>query len=437
MPRGLAPPLHPGRAHPADRGDVPRLPRRRRRHRLLRTPARARRDASPSTRSTTCTATAGTSSSTSEQAKRGVAWEPDLTEADAFQIGLDALAVTFAELVPRLGRPVAVQRKLEFAIAPELEWTVQCYLDLETIRDTDTANRRPRSSTTRSRAARSRRPRPTSTRRPACTSPDAGSRASRRGRSRFAQIAKPGARRKQISSALVTTTRTVGQQRATLARIAQAASQIHALYERYGPDEPWGFADPTSWKCSERYCQHWRARARAAPGSDHRSDRAPAAPTDHLPDRGAAQGALRAPARYLATKGSRHARPRAPNPTEGHDPHAHPFAAIYDAGLTAPAAAARSKPASSAGSPTTNAATAASRRPHRPCGCWPEERATVIACPPDRPRAGATARPRDRRRPPATPMFCPARPVASADRTNPEGSTPRCVTSPPPSCRAT
>ena len=33
-----------------------------------------------------------------------------------------------------IGRPVAVQRKLEYALAPGLEWTVQCYLDLETLR---------------------------------------------------------------------------------------------------------------------------------------------------------------------------------------------------------------------------------------------------------------------------------------------------------------
>jgi hypothetical protein len=76
---------------------------------------------------------------------------------------------------------------------------------------------------------------------------------------RFAQIAKPGSRRKHMSSTLITTTRTLGQQRATLARIAQAASQIHALYERYGPDEPWGFADPTGWKCGPRYCSAWHA----------------------------------------------------------------------------------------------------------------------------------------------------------------------------------
>jgi len=73
----------------------------------------------------------------------------------------------------------------------------------------------------------------------------------------FAQIAKPGRRRKQMAASLVSTSRTRGQLRGVLARIALAASQIAACYERYGPDQPWGFADPTSWKCSARYCSGW------------------------------------------------------------------------------------------------------------------------------------------------------------------------------------
>jgi hypothetical protein len=59
-----------------------------------------------------------------------------------------------------------------------------------------------------------------------------------------------------MSASFVTTTRTVGQLRGALARIAQAASQIHAYYERFGPERPWGFADPAGWKCSPRYCHH-------------------------------------------------------------------------------------------------------------------------------------------------------------------------------------
>jgi hypothetical protein len=75
-----------------------------------------------------------------------------------------------------------------------------------------------------------------------------------------------------MSTSFVVTRRTVGQLRATLARIAQAASQIHALYERFGPDEPWGFADPSGWKCSPRYCAHY-ARCPGGGGLS-RNDRA-------------------------------------------------------------------------------------------------------------------------------------------------------------------
>jgi hypothetical protein len=48
----------------------------------------------------------------------------------------------------------------------------------------------------------------------------------------FAQIAKPGPRRKEIGASLVTTSRSTGQLRGALARIAQVARQIVANYER-------------------------------------------------------------------------------------------------------------------------------------------------------------------------------------------------------------
>ena len=62
-----------------------------------------------------------------------------------------------------------------------------------------------------------------------------------------------------MSASVIGTTRTAGQLRGVLARVALAASQIAAAHERYGPDRAWGFAEPTSWKCSPRYCTHWMA----------------------------------------------------------------------------------------------------------------------------------------------------------------------------------
>jgi hypothetical protein len=48
----------------------------------------------------------------------------------------------------------------------------------------------------------------------------------------FAQIAKPGPRRKEIGASIVTMSRSTGQLRGALARIAQVARQIVACYER-------------------------------------------------------------------------------------------------------------------------------------------------------------------------------------------------------------
>src|SRR4051812_48522962 len=79
-----------------------------------------------------------------EQARRGVQWDSELDEPAAFTMGLQALALTLRELVPLLGRPVAVQRELDYALAPGLEWTIQGFLDLETLRPAEDGPRRAR-----------------------------------------------------------------------------------------------------------------------------------------------------------------------------------------------------------------------------------------------------------------------------------------------------
>jgi hypothetical protein len=198
-----------------------------------------------------------------EDDKLGVRWDDGLSEPRGFELGVEALELTFAELVPRLGAPVAVQRKLEFTIAPGLEWTVQCYLDLETQRRDDAGDVAAAvvdykvKSTPHSQTK-------------ADADPQAGLYLAARWLTgeaardfSFAQIAKPGKRRKHMSASLVTTQRTIGQLRGSLARIAQAARQIHVLHERLGPDAPWGFADPAGWKCAPAYCRHY---ARSCPG---------------------------------------------------------------------------------------------------------------------------------------------------------------------------
>src|SRR5438045_1645808 len=63
-----------------------------------------------------------------EREKRGIDWEEELTERAAFDLGRNAIGLAFAELVPHLGDPVDVQRRLEFLLSPGLEWSVLCYL---------------------------------------------------------------------------------------------------------------------------------------------------------------------------------------------------------------------------------------------------------------------------------------------------------------------
>jgi len=164
-----------------------------------------------------------------------------------------------AELAPRLGDPVDVQRRLEFSLAPGLEWTILGYLDLETVREHGDGELAPAVVDFKVKGS-------PITQIQAASDPQAGLYVAGRwldgdaaSELLFAQVVKPGKRRKQLTTSLVATTRTAGQMRGVLARLAVAASQLAAAHERYGPDQPWGFADPTSWKCSRRYCHAWAA----------------------------------------------------------------------------------------------------------------------------------------------------------------------------------
>ena len=188
-----------------------------------------------------------------EQEKLGVAWA-DIHPQAAFDMGLQALDLTFAQLVPQLGDPVAVQRQLEYTLVPGLEWTILCYLDLETRARDLTGNEIPKIVDYKVKSSTISQPQANRDLQAGLYLTGRWLQGDPAEEFCFAQIAKPGPRRKHMSTALIPTTRTTGQMRATLARIALAASEIVATHERLGPDRPWGFADPTSWKCSDRYC---------------------------------------------------------------------------------------------------------------------------------------------------------------------------------------
>ena len=58
----------------------------------------------------------------------------ELDEPTARAVGVEAIKITFDQLMPQLGTPVAVQRRLEWTLAPGLEWGILGFLDLETER---------------------------------------------------------------------------------------------------------------------------------------------------------------------------------------------------------------------------------------------------------------------------------------------------------------
>ena len=191
-----------------------------------------------------------------EREQLGIAWEEEMSEDRAVKLGLDAIDLSFRELVPRLGEPVAAQRKLEYVLAPGLEWSVQCYLDLET-RRTDHDEQVAAVVDYKVKSTPLTEYKAGSDFQPSAYLAGRWLEGDPAGEFCFAQVAKPGPRRREMSASVITTRRSTAQLRGALARIAQVASQIVACHERYGSDRPWGFADPTGWKCSRRYCEAW------------------------------------------------------------------------------------------------------------------------------------------------------------------------------------
>jgi hypothetical protein len=164
-----------------------------------------------------------------EHDKQRVEWEEELGERAAFELGRQAIELAMAELIPHLGDPVDVQRRQEFPIAPDLEWTVLCYLGLETLRETPDGEQSPsvvdfkvkNTPITKDRAD---------------SDPQAGLYLAGRWLEGypadelcFAQIAKPGKRRKNMSALLVPTSRTAGQLRGVLVRLALAGKPDRGL----------------------------------------------------------------------------------------------------------------------------------------------------------------------------------------------------------------
>ena len=148
-----------------------------------------------------------------ERTKLGVDWDHELNQKAAFELGLQAIGLAFKALLPHVGQPVAVQRKVEFALAHQLQWTILCYLDLETVRPG--ARGEPTPAVVDYKVKNSLISQDGADRDPQAALYLAGRWLEGRPASEFtfAQIAKPGKRRKEMGAALVTTRRSDGQLR--------------------------------------------------------------------------------------------------------------------------------------------------------------------------------------------------------------------------------
>ena len=215
----------------------------------------------------------------------GIRWgdhNPDDVRAEGRQLVEHA----FTHLLPFLGRPTGVQRKIEFRLSDAHQWSVQGFLDLETDRLERIAVNPASGEIVQIVAVHGNELVP------AADIPDELAIHEREisgvvdfkaknkhlsqsdadsdfqpslylaGRARlgvpaddfgFAVMRRPNAKG-QIDTRIIRTKRTPAQMRGALARIAAMANAIVALYEKLGPDQPWPYSDPTVWKCSQKFC---------------------------------------------------------------------------------------------------------------------------------------------------------------------------------------
>jgi PD-(D/E)XK nuclease superfamily protein len=172
-----------------------------------------------------------------------IAWGDD-REPELLDTGAACVAVYLSELA--IPRPVAVQRRLEHRIAPDLHWTVVGYLDLEGA-DGDVIDVKVKQAHVQpGRADHDLQ----------ATGYLAFREAEGDPARRFVfhslnrKPAQPGAR-------AIPTERDQRQLAGFWLRVAIAARQLAAYHNRFGPDEPWPFAAPDHWCCSADFCEFY------------------------------------------------------------------------------------------------------------------------------------------------------------------------------------
>jgi len=192
-----------------------------------------------------------------EEADRGIDWSEIQPQA-AHDIGLAGIDVALKELVPQLGRPVAVQRKIEFALTPRCEWAVQGFLDLETEVEQFGAEEPVKVVIdTKVKGDPVQQPKANTDLQASIYLTGRWIEGNPAQEFWFAQLLRPGRRRAKTGSKITTTSRTSAQMRQTRMRIARVAEAIVANYDRHGPERPWPFAEPGHWQCHRRFCDAW------------------------------------------------------------------------------------------------------------------------------------------------------------------------------------
>ena len=223
----------------------------------------------------------------------GVTWSADDTLERTHRVGKRMLGLYLREVRPFQGRPIAVQRKVEIKLHPDCEWVIVGYLDLETIRrevvaivpDTgevievleidgtpipgakDAADKDGRTYVCHERERDGIRDTKVKAKLPGQLDTDedfqgttylAGREIEGRPAHDFTlDVLRKPSKSGQIASKSITTERDTRRRRGALARFVTMANGVAALYEQIGPEGPWPLADPGSWKCSKRFCEHF------------------------------------------------------------------------------------------------------------------------------------------------------------------------------------
>jgi hypothetical protein len=223
----------------------------------------------------------------------GVSWSDVDTLAGTRRLGKRMLGLYLREVRPFMGCAIATQRKVEIKLHPDCDWVIVGYIDLETVRrevvaivpDTgevievlevdgtpipgakDAADKDGRTYVCHERERDGVRDYKVKAKLPSQLDADDDHQGTTylamreiEGRPAhdfgLAVLRKPNKGGK-VASRIVTTERDQRRRRGALARFTAMANGVAALYKEIGPEGPWPLADPTSWKCSKRFCEHF------------------------------------------------------------------------------------------------------------------------------------------------------------------------------------